>query len=217
MATIAEQLALLGADKERLARSVMRRPVVVPELLQGLGSETTRIKFGCAKVLRLISAQEPEVLYPHFAAFAKLLDHENKILQWEAIHVLSDLVRVDSSNKFAALFDRYFRPITGPVMITAANVIGGAAKIARARPEWADRIAAEILKVRRARYQTDECRNVAIGHAVKALGEVYPLLKNPKPVRRFVSAQRQNSRPATRKKAEWFARRFAPRQRAASP
>jgi hypothetical protein len=45
------------------------------------------------------------------------------------------------------ILDRYFAPISGPVMVTAANIIGGAVKIARAKPALTERIVSEILKV----------------------------------------------------------------------
>src|SRR5262249_1465676 len=149
---------------------------------KGLEAPKPRIKYGCAKALRLISEERPDVLYPHFGFFAGLLDHQNKILQWDAAFVLSQLARADAQDQFAAILEKYFSPIKGPVMITAANAIQGGARIAQARPEFADRIAGEILKVTRARYQTPECRNVAIGHAISALGEMLPLLRDPAPV-----------------------------------
>jgi len=94
-------------------------------------------------------------------------------------------------------------------MISAANVIGGAARIALARPGLADRVAAEVLKVERASYATAECRNVAIGHAVSAFGEFFHVLRRQRaPVLEFVRRQLTNSRPATRKKAERFLRKI---------
>ena len=96
-------------------------------------------------------------------------------------------------------------------MITAANVIRGGARIAQAKPHLADRIAAEVLKVSRARYQTAECRNVAIGHAILALGDVFDLLNNPRRVLHFVRKQIKNSRPATCKKAAQFLKRVQSR------
>jgi hypothetical protein len=89
-------------------------------------------------------------------------------------------------------------------MITAANVIQGGARIAHARPHLAERIAAEVLKVAKARYQTPECRNIAIGQAILALGSILPLLRNPAPAVHFIRKQARNTRPATRKKAEQF-------------
>jgi hypothetical protein len=197
-----------GSNPERMARMAIRNPGLVDEVIDGLNSETARTKYGCAKALRVLSEERPDLLYPRFDLFVRLLDHKNNILRWEGAFVLSHLARVDAGDKFDAIFDAYFSPIPGPVMITAANVIGGGARIARAKPHLADRIAAEVLKVGRARYQTSECRNVAIGHAIVALGEFLDLIEDRRPVLAFVRKQIKNSRPSTRKKAEQFLKRF---------
>ena len=189
---------------QQLARKAIQKPGLLPGIMEGLEGDKPRIKYGCAKALRLISEQCPDCLYPHFDFFVRLLDHENKILQWDAAFVLSHLARVDTEDKFAAVFDKYFSPIPGPVMITAANVIQGAVRIAQAKPHLAERIANQVLKVAKARYQTPECRNVAIGHAILVLGDLLPLLRRPAPVVQFVRRQIRNPRPATRKKAEQF-------------
>jgi hypothetical protein len=191
-----------------LARKVIENPGLFGEIAEGLKADKARVKYGCAKVLRIVSEQRPDLLYPHFDFFVRLLDHDNKILQWEAAFVLSQLARVDAEDKFAAVFSRYFSPIPGPVMITAANVIQGGARIAQAKPRLADRIAGEVLKVAKARYQTPECRNVAIGHAIRALGVMQPLLRDPTPAVQFVRRQARNKRPATRKKAEQFLKSY---------
>ena len=188
-------------DPQQLARKGIRLPRLIPDILDGLRAEKAPIRFGCVKAIRIVSEERPDLLYPYFDFFIGLLDHENKIFQWEAAYVLSHLARVDDDDKFVAIFDRYFSPIPGPVMITAASVIQGGARIAQAKPRLAERIAAEVLKVAKARYQTVECRNVAIGHAILALGGILPLLPDPAPVLQFIRAQTENRRPATRKKA----------------
>ena len=191
-------------NPQQLARKAARKPRLFDQIAEGLKADKPRIKYGCAKALRMISEQRPDLLYTHFDFFVRLLDHENKIFQWDAAFVLSQLSRVDAEDKFSAIFAKYFSPIPGPVMITAANVIAGGTRIARAKPRLADRIATKVLKVARARYQTPECRNVAIGHAILALGEILPLLRHPAPTVQFVRKQIRNPRPATRKKAERF-------------
>jgi hypothetical protein len=95
-------------------------------------------------------------------------------------------------------------------MITAANTIAGAALIAAAHPQLAPRIVRAILRVESARYQTDECRNVAIGHAITALGTLGPEARQSKAVVSFVRRQLANPRPAARKKAEAFLKRMRP-------
>lgn len=188
----------------QLARKAIRDPALIPDIIEGLNADKARVKYGCAKTLRIVGEERPDLLYPHFDFFVRLLDHENKIFQWEASFVLSLLARVDTEDKITDIFDKYFSPIPGPVMITAANVIQGGARIGRTKPQLADRVAAEVLKVAKARYQTAECRNVAIGHGILALGEVLPLLSDWVPAVQFVKRQLKNSRAATRKKAEQF-------------
>jgi hypothetical protein len=204
MSRIQGQIGQPGADLDQLAAQVSGNPAGIREMMEGLKADQPRLKFGCAKVLRLIGERRPELLYPHFDAFVQLLGDENKILQWEAVFVLSHLARVDKQNKFEAIFERYFAPIAGPTMITAGNIIGGAARIALARPEWADRVATQVLAVRQATYQTAECRNVAIGHAIRTLGEIMRLLRDREPALQFVREQLHNTRAATRKKAVTF-------------
>jgi hypothetical protein len=94
-------------------------------------------------------------------------------------------------------------------MIGAANAIAAAANIALAKPHLADRIVKEILKVERASYQRPECRNVAIGHAIQSFDRFFRHVGNTRPVLAFVKRQLDNSRPATRKKAERFLKRWA--------
>ncbi len=207
MSASAARLNRSASHPEQLARSIARRPGLLQEALAGLEAPTARTRFGCAKALRLLSEQHPALLYPHFEFFAGLLEHPNKILQWEAARIVAALATVDAENKFNSIFRRYFAPVRGPVMITAATLIRSGAGLARARPELAARIAAEIMKVEQARFATRECRNVALGHAIVALGEFAGQLRDPGPARRFVRRQLKNARPATRKKAAEFLKR----------
>ncbi len=219
MSTPVAQSRPVASAPQKLAREAIRNPTRLDTLITWLNADEARIKFGCAKALCLISEEHPDLLYPHFDFFVRLLDHPNRILQWDAAFVLSHLARVDADDRFRSVFGKYFSPVSGPVMITAANVIQGGARIALARPHLAERIACEVLKVAEARYQTTECRNVAIGHAIVALAEMLPVLRRPARVVEFVRRQTRNSRPATRRKAEQFLKShpgaFAPlRQRA---
>jgi len=204
MTTSLAELGQAASNPQQLARRAARNPGLRANLLAGLSAKAARIKFGCAKALRLLSEERPDLLYPQFDFFVGLLDAKNKVLQWDGAFVLSQLARVDAEDKLGAIWGKYFSPISGPVMITAAQAIQGGARIARAKPHLAGRIATEVLKVGRARYQTLECRNVAIGHAILALGSFFDLIQNPAPVIRFVSRQTRNSRAATREKARQF-------------
>ena len=163
-------------------------------------------------MLRLVSQKIPVSLYPRFDFFAKLLGADNNFLKWDAARILANLATVDSEGKLEPLLNRYFRPIRGPAMITAANIIAGTATIALARPDLADRITRAVLKVERANYRTAECRNVAIGHAVESFNRFFGLLsaKEKAAVIRFVRRQLANRRNAVRTKAAAFLKLHEP-------
>ncbi len=190
---------------------VVSAPEQIPELVAALRAERRSVKYAYEKVLRLVSERRPELIYPHFDAFAALLDHENSFLKWGAIMTVANLTAVDTGNRFEALFERYYAPIAGPAMITASNIIGSSPRIVQAKPHLTQRITSEILKVEDARYEhhgspSPECRNVAISHAVDAFDQFFDRIDDKAAVVAFVKRQLTNTRKQVAKKAERFFR-----------
>jgi hypothetical protein len=182
---------------------------MIDELLLGLDSDQARIRYGAAKALRQSSAESPEQVYPYFDRFLELMEGDNTFLRWGSERILGNLAVVDREGKFERVLDRFLAPISGREMIGAANAIAAAAQIARAKPHLADRIATSLLKVRRARYATAECRNVAIGRALHSLDQFFQYVQNKRPVLAFARQQLDNPRQATRRHAERFLKHWA--------
>ncbi|HTQ32496.1 MAG TPA: hypothetical protein VMI53_14900 [Opitutaceae bacterium] len=197
-------------DHRVIAELVARQPKFLPRIFNGLHAEKARVKYGCLKVLRAISETDPVVLYPEFERLLGLLESEKAFMKWGGIIIIGNLAAVDAEGKIARELDRYLRPIFEHELITACNVIGGAAKIARMKPELADKIAGALLQVEQAHYQTAECRNVALGHAVQSLDLFFEHIQNPTPVLAFVERQLDNRRNAVKRKAEAFLKRHPP-------
>ena len=211
MPTIAlhRELSRKSADIGAMADLVARRPQSLPDVFDGLSADQARIKYGCLKLLRLISERKPAILYPEFDKFVALLDSENNILKWVAIIVIGNLATADSRKKIDRMLDRYLSPIAGPVLITAANTVGGAAKIAVAKPRLADRIARALMEVEAGNYQTAECRNVALGKVVESLTLFFDLVEDRRPVLEFVQRQLKNPRTAVKRKAAEFLKKYS--------
>jgi hypothetical protein len=202
--TVESLVARKSADFESLSGRIINNPELLRQVFDGLKADPARIKYGCLKLLRIISEREPALLYPKIGRFFRLLDSDQTILKWGAIHIIGNLAAVDSKAKIDREVDHYLAPISQRVMITAANVIVGAGKIAQAKPYLADEIAHALLRVEHARYETDECRNVALGHVLQALDRFYDQLKETWPVVGFVNRQLSNSRKTVRRKAAIF-------------
>ena len=186
----------------------MPRSRSIEALLEGLRSPTAGVKYGSAKSLRLLSEQSPGRLYSHFDLFFGLFEGDNTFLRWGATRILGNLAAVDREGKLDAAFDRFFAPILGRELIGAANVINAAARIALAKPRLA--IASRADPQSGARLVPhSRVPHVAIGHAVQSLDRFFPHVTLLEPVMEFVRRQLDNPRPATRRKAERFLKRWA--------
>lgn len=202
------QVASKQHPKEKIAERVIKNPELLIELFNGLGYKSANIKYGCEKVLRIISALKPEILYPYFDRFVGMMNGNVTFHKWGAIIIISNLAGVDTAGKIDEIFKKYFAPVKGPVMITAANIIGNSYKIALAKPSMADKIANEILKIEKAGYETGECVNVAIGHAIDSFMNFFHVVQKKKKITEFVKKQLRNKRPAVKKKAEKFLKKY---------
>ncbi len=200
-------------DIEKIADFVIQNPHIIKEIAAQLKIEKTALKFSYEKILRLISEESPALIYPYFDFFAGFLDSENNFIKWGAILSVANLTAVDSQNKFDKIFKEYYKPVSGPAMITAANIIGSSWKIVSAKPYLAEKIVNEILKVQKAKFihqgeLSSECKNIVCGHAIDSFAMFFDKIENKKPVIQFIKAQLNNSRPAVVKKAEKFIKKL---------
>ncbi len=211
---IAEKLSRKGADVAAIAAEVLDRPEVVEELVAGVMAPKGTLRYGFEKVLRKVSEERPELVYPYFDRYVELLDSPNSFLKWGAILTIANLAPVDTEGRFEKIFKKYYAPVRGPVMVTAANAIGASVKIIQAKPELARRIRRILLEIEQAEFEkhgepSPECRNVAIGQTIDAFDQVFDRIDDRGAVVSFVRRQLDNTRPAVVKKARAFLARHA--------
>jgi len=172
--------------------------------LADLQSDSAEVKYCCAKNLIAIAKENPAKLYPDIDTFIKLLDGDNNVLKWTAIIIIGNLARVDQEKKVDRLIGRLVGFLNAGKLITANNATMALASIAIAKPQYQKQITKELLKVEHYEYDTDECRNIAIGKVIEAIGSYSSQLNDKKAIIEFAERQTKNTRNATRKKAERF-------------
>lgn len=200
-------------NPEQIADAVILNPDVIKEIILQIKTEKSSLKFSYEKILRLVSEKSPDLIYPYFDDFVRLLNSENNFIKWGAVFTIANLTSVDYENKFEKIFKKYYLPVKGPVMITASNIIKASPKIAFAKPELTEKITIEVLKIKNGKYInrgeiSPECKNIVCGQAIDSFAMFYDKIKNKKAVTDFVKDQLNNSRPAVRKKAEKFLKKF---------
>jgi hypothetical protein len=166
------------------------------------------VKNGAAKTLKLISERKPAKLYPQFGYFADLLDSDDTILKWIAIDVIGNLSFVDSNNQIIeGIINKFYCFLSDESMITAGHAIDNLSKIALNKPRYRKEITAELLQID-ITSRNDECRNILIGKAILAFDDYLEHLPEKEKVLEFAKRHLNNSRKATKKKAEKFLIKF---------
>jgi hypothetical protein len=167
-----------------------------------------KIKYPCAKNILNIAKRNPEEIYPNLDFFIELLDNENKILKWTAIDIIGALARVDKAKAIDKLMSKLFGLLNAGNMITAHHAISALTDISLAKPEYQAQISHELMKVEHYNYETEECRNISIGKVILAIGRYFDKLEDKETTLEFVRRQTQNTRNATKKKAEQFLKKY---------
>ncbi|UCE15572.1 MAG: hypothetical protein JSV12_06775 [Candidatus Bathyarchaeota archaeon] len=198
---ILEKLGKKEIKAENIAKNVIQDPGLLPEIFNGISSENSRIKFKSAKILRVISEENPEILYSKMDFFVNLLDRQNRILKWNAIDVIGNLTSVDSKNNFDKIFKKYYSFLSAESMITVAHVVDNSGKIAKAKPHLTEKITHELFKIEKIP-RNQECKNILLGKAILAFGMFFDQIENKDYVISFVKRQLNNARNATKAKAE---------------
>ena len=93
-------------SRESLAEKIKNNFNLLPTILNGVSSPKASIRYGCANVLKDLSEERPEKLYPHMDFFIQMLDSKYRILTWIAMAVIANLAEVDTNNKFDDIFDK---------------------------------------------------------------------------------------------------------------
>lgn len=158
-------------------------------------------RFAAGKAVLATAERDPARVYPQFEVLAVLLSSSSKVVRWEAIRTLAHLATVDVEHKLDAHLECYLDFLQGENMISAANAVKGAARIALARPDLRTRIVGALLEVERAAYETPECRNVVIGRVLDAFRELGSDVCRRPDVTAFIQRQRTNPRQAVARSA----------------
>jgi hypothetical protein len=81
--------------------------------------------------------------------------------------------------------------------------------IAKNKPELRHSIINELLSISKDQFDTEECKNIATGKVLETLKNFLDDIRNNKDVITFIEQAKNNTRNATRKKAETLFKRIS--------
>lgn len=200
-------------DVLTLVDEMIENPQLIKVYLEIINHEPGSVKFLGEKALRRLSETDPDRLYPYFYEIAALLDSQNSFIKWGGIITLSNLLVSDREHKFLDVYDHYFSLLNAETMVTAANVIGNAWKIAKQYPKREADVTKRLLSVVNNTYYhkgepSPECQNVLYGHLIDCFARYFPQSVAKPEILTFVSSQQDNPRKKVAKAAQQFVKKY---------
>jgi len=187
-----------------------KKSAAVNVLLEDLNSKQVAVKYNSIKTLRQMSEENPGLLYPYFETFVRLLDGTNNILKWNAIDIIGNLAAADTEDKFSPSFGKYYGLLVSGSLITAAHVVESSPVIIKHKPGLEDQITSTLFSVEFVPLPTAECRDILRSKVILAFSKYANTSKHKNLMLGFAGklTNKTDIRPATKKKAEAFIKKF---------
>lgn len=166
-----------------------------------LNSKNPKIKYGFTKELLKIAAINPEMLYDYFDHWTEMLLSDNNIIKWTAIDIIGYLSSVDDDNKTDEKISDLFGFLHSGKLITCNHAIFALGLIAQNKKQHQTKIIEEFLRIPDDRFDTRECKEIAVGKVLESFKPLIMDIKDDEAVLDFIQKATESQRNATMKKA----------------
>ena len=163
------------------------------------------------KIVRYISEDRPQLLYPCFDRLFALLDSDNAFIRLGVILSVPNLLELDSQTerKWENCAGRYLRLLDTDDIAVFGNVVQRVPRILKAYPEAADTVLPRLLETDshnfyRKHELSPECRNGPVGHVIDCFSVLLCLPGYQEKMIAFAERKRDNERNQVRGKSARF-------------
>jgi hypothetical protein len=188
---------------ENVAKIALGDEKLLTELINGLTAKKETFRYNCSKTIALLSEEHPDVIYPRWDDFVKLLGSDNTYHKISAIIILANLMGAgaDTENKFKSIFDEYFNLLNDKSMITAAYIARNSWKIVKAKPKLQTKVTNRLLDIDNT-HHNPERKDLIKGYAIESFEKYIEDVKDRMKIMDFVKKQLESKSPRTRKAAK---------------
>jgi len=202
--SITKKNAEVQAD--RIVKQILQNREYFSELLDGIKAKDDKVRYPNAIALEVLSAKNPEIVYPEWDFFVELLSG-NAYQKSIAISTISNLTTIDKENKFEGIFDQYFSLLDDRSVIVARKLAMCAGRIAIAKPHLKPKVTSVLLSVEKTQHNPSR-KDLIKGDIIKSLSEYFMDGKDKNRITQFVKNGLKSSSPSTVKKAKEFISKY---------
>ncbi|MHA2102636.1 MAG: hypothetical protein ACW981_04375 [Candidatus Hodarchaeales archaeon] len=190
---------------DRAIDTVIQSAESLDLVLKSLQSKNDTLRHNCFQITLIISHVQAPILYSHWDYFKTLLLSTNTFHKVIGIKILSNLVKVDTHNKFDDIFDLFVEFTQSEKLLLVRTVYKAFGKIATINPKLQDKTLQILLKIDKIPHKHVELAKTDV---IEALNLFYENSNKKDQILEFVQKQQGSSSPKTRKTAELFLEKY---------
>ena len=191
-----------NVDLEELSKRAINDREILQEILDSVLSKKDIIRFNAHEVLKLISNENPDVLYPHWMFFEELLESKNNYQKYIAIQMISNLTKVDRENRFDRIFEKFYKILGGEKTMVARQIVLCSGTIALNKPQLQPEITEKLLNIDK--IHKGKQKDLLKGDAIENFDKYIHEADRQKEIIEFTREQLNSSSPKTNKRAEEY-------------
>lgn len=146
----------------------------------------------------------PELFYNYWDDFASLLNHENSYHRDFGLTLIANLTEVDKKDKFASIFEDYFKCIDDPKFMTSRHCIQNTSRILINKEELKEDIINILLDIDNLCNFTVKQKALLKSDIITVFDQIYAETEDKQKINQFIRDQLNNISPKTKKYAKEF-------------
>jgi len=200
------------AEIDKLARSIadefLNGKTTLNKIFEKVSPKLSELEYNSnGTALRMLSEENPKLLYNHWDFFRDLLRAKNNYLKMHALYIITNLCKVDKEEKFERVFEDFYDLLDCESLMIANHTALVFGKIAKAKPKMRDKITEQLFNIDSTHWESKK-KDLIKGYAIKAFSEYFELAKNKDAILDFVSNQLSSESSSTKKEAIEFLKKF---------
>lgn len=182
---------------------------LIKELFEIIETDDKTVKYYALKVLKKLSIEYPELLYPYFERLIRLLNNKNKFIKLDVILIIPNLLKVDMCNKWYGINTKYLSILNTDKIALFGNITSCIDTILMYHKEEEKNIVPILLNIDTHVFTSHdkvslECNNIAIGHIIDCFKKIYINSNYKDEILEFVRNNQDCTKESIRKKARKF-------------
>lgn len=188
-------------------KKAMDNPDYLKILIDNLLSKDDEVRFSSFQTLLKISEKNPNILYKHWEYFGKMLTSKNSYHQYIAIHLLANLTKIDSENKFDKIYENYFGILNRGKTMTSGHAIEKAGIIAKFKKQYQSKITSLLLNFED--IYTGKQTELMKAAVIQAFSHFFEQSNRKEEIINFVKQSEKSSSPKAQKLATEFLLKYS--------